>query len=184
MLFSMFLIGLGLAMDAFAVSVASGLALKDFRLGYGLWMGFYFGLFQFLMPLLGCTLGGSVRAYASAFGPYISFFLLAFLGSKAIADSGEEKNGLKTLSHRRLLAMAFATSIDALAAGVSFAFLPDVRLLPGCAIIGATTFALSFAGAVMGSKIPGISGKRAGILGGVVLLAIGGKLLIEGIMFP
>jgi len=88
---------------------------------------------------------------------------------------------MATLSHLRLLAMAVATSIDALAAGVSLAFMDGISLPTACALIGCTTFSISFAGAVLGAKIPGVSGRGAGITGGLVLIAIGVKLLLEGI---
>ena len=182
---SILLIGVSLSMDAFAVSVTNGLTLKNFNFRHALWMGLYFGGFQFLMPLIGCLLGGTVSRYVSTFGPYISFFLLAFIGGKMLFDSirggGDDESGMQKLSHRRLLAMAVATSIDALAVGVSFAFMEDVRLLPSCLLIGCTTFVISFAGAMLGSRIPGIGGKHAGILGGLVLIGIGVKLLIEGV---
>ena len=184
-MFSIVLIGVSLSMDAFAISVANGLTLKDFNWRHALWMGIYFGGFQFLMPLIGCLLGSTVSGYTSALGPYISFALLAFIGGKMLFDSlrgdddGDE--GMLKLSHRRLLVMAVATSIDALAVGVSFAYM-DVALLPSCIVIGITTFIISFCGAFLGSRIPGISGKKAGILGGIVLIAIGVKLLLEGIL--
>lgn len=181
---SILLIGVSLSMDAFAVSVTNGLTLKGFRPAHALWMGLYFGFFQFLMPLAGCLLGSTVSGYVSAVGPYISFALLAFIGGKMLLDSiqgGEDGDaGMLTLSHKRLLALAVATSIDALAVGVSFAFM-DVKLLPSCALIGCTTFAISVAGAFLGRAIPNVSGKKAGIAGGLVLIAIGAKLLLEGI---
>ena len=182
---SILLIGVSLSMDAFAISVTNGLTLKNFNWRHALWMGIYFGCFQFLMPLIGCFLGSTVSRYVTALGPYISFALLAFIGGKMLLDSirgGDDADeGMLTLSHKRLLAMAVATSIDALAVGVSFAFQPDVKLLPSCILIGCTTFVISFCGAMLGSKIPGLSGKKAGILGGIVLIAIGVKLLIEGV---
>ena len=170
-------------MDAFAISVANGLTLRPFRLSYALWMGLYFGLFQFLMPLLGCLLGSTVSRYVEAFGPYISFFLLCFIGGKMLLDSlhGEGESGMEALSHARLLAMAVATSIDALAVGVSFAFMDGLRLFPACALIGCTTFVLSFAGAMLGHAIPGVSGRRAGALGGAVLIALGVRMLVTGV---
>lgn len=170
-------------MDAFAVSLTNGLTLKGFRPAHALWMGLYFGFFQFLMPLVGCLLGSTVSGYVSAVGPYISFALLSFIGGKMLLDSlraGGEDAGMLTLSHRRLLAMAVATSIDALAVGVSFAFM-DVKLLPSCILIGCTTFTISLAGAFLGRVIPKVSGRRAGVAGGLVLIAIGVKLLLEGI---
>ena len=182
---SILLIGVSLSMDAFAISVTNGLTLKDFNWRHALWMGIYFGGFQFLMPLIGCFLGSTVSRYVTALGPYISFFLLAFIGGKMLFDSlrpgGDEEAGMQTLSHKKLLAMAVATSIDALAVGVSFAFMEDISLLPSCILIGCTTFVISFAGAMLGSRIPGLSGKKAGILGGIVLIGIGVKLLIEGV---
>ena len=181
---SILLIGVSLSMDAFAVSVTNGLTLKGFRPAHALWMGLYFGFFQFLMPLIGCLLGSTVSGYVSAVGPYISFALLAFIGGKMLLDSvhgGEDGDaGMLSLSHKRLLALAVATSIDALAVGVSFAFM-DVKLLPSCALIGCTTFTISAAGAFLGRAIPNVSGKKAGIAGGLVLIGIGVKLLLEGI---
>jgi putative Mn2+ efflux pump MntP len=182
---SILLIGVSLSMDAFAISVANGLTLKNFNVRHALWMGLYFGGFQFLMPLLGYLLGSTVSHYIMKLGPYISFALLAFIGGKMLLDSikgGEEASGQETLTHKALLAAAVATSIDALAVGVSFAFMEDVRLLPSCLLIGCTTFVISFGGAMLGSRIPGLSGKKAGIVGGLVLIGIGLKLLIEGVV--
>ena len=182
---SILLIGVSLSMDAFAISVANGMTLKNFHWRHALLMGLYFGGFQFLMPLIGCFLGSTVSDYVGAYGHYISFALLAFIGGKMLWDSirgGEEEGGMLKLSHKRLLLMAVATSIDALAVGVSFAFMEGIALVPSCLLIGCTTFVISFAGAVLGSKIPGVSGKKAGIIGGVVLIGIGVKLLLEGIL--
>lgn len=187
-MFSILLIGVSLSMDAFAISVTNGMTLaaaNPFRLRYAVCMGLYFGGFQFLMPLLGWLLGSGVKSYVDAWGPYISFFLLSFIGGKMIFDSvrpGAEDAGMTTLSHPRLLVLAVATSIDALAVGVSFAFMEDFSLLPSCALIGCTTFAISFAGALIGSRIPGVSGRKAGVIGGAVLVAIGVKLLAEGVI--
>jgi putative Mn2+ efflux pump MntP len=180
---SVFLIGIGLSMDALAVSVANGLTLRNFRIRHALWMGAYFGFFQFLMPLIGSFLAGTVSGYVSALGPYISFFLLLFIGGRMIWDSlrGDGEGSCMTeLSHRRLLTLAVATSIDALAVGVSFAFM-DIDLLPSCLLIGGTTFAVSFIGAELGGHIPGISCRHAGLLGGLVLVGIGVKILVEGV---
>ena len=184
---SILLIGISLSMDAFAVSVTNGLTLKNFNVRHALWMGLYFGGFQFLMPLLGCFLGSTVSRYVMKFGPYISFALLAFIGGKMLLESvrpakgGDDEDGMSVLSHKSLLAAAVATSIDALAVGVSFAFQEDVRLVPSCLLIGCTTFLISFLGAMLGSRIPGLSGKKAGIVGGLVLIGIGIKLLVEGV---
>lgn len=180
---SILLIGVSLSMDAFAVSLANSISLKELKLRHGLWMGAYFGFFQFLMPLIGALLGGGVSGYVSAWGPYISFFLLAFIGGKMVLDSFKDgaKGGVLRLTHGRLLMMALATSIDALAVGVSFAFM-DMKLLPSCTLIGLSTFAICLTGAMAGRRIPHVSGKRAGVIGGLVLIAIGVKLLIEGLL--
>ena len=185
MYLSILLIGVGLAMDAFAVSVADGLSLRPFKLRYAVWHGLYFGFFQFLMPLAGWLLGSTVSHYVEKYAPYISFFLLAFIGGKMLLDAlkpGDEDEGMASMSHLRLLLLAVATSIDALVVGVSFAFQEELRLLPACGLIGAVTFVISFGGAMLASRIPGIKGKRAGILGGAVLIGIGVKLLIEGLI--
>ena len=181
---SILLIGISLSMDAFAISVANGLTLKNFNIRHALWMALYFGGFQFLMPLIGYFLGSTVSHYVDRFGPYISFALLAFIGGKMLLDAikpGEGASGQETLTHKALLAAAVATSIDALAVGVSFAFQEDVRLLPSCLLIGCTTFLISFLGAMLGKSIPGLSGRKAGIVGGLVLIGIGIKLLVEGV---
>lgn len=177
------LIGVGLSMDAFAVSVTNGLTIPGYRCKHAAITAAYFGFFQGLMPLLGYLLGSTVSGVISAWGPYISFFLLAFIGVKMIAESvkgGEEKRKA-SLSHARLIVMAVATSLDALAVGVSFAFMPGVSLLPSVLLIAAVTFVICFAGGIIGSHVPGISTKAAGVLGGVVLCGIGIKLLLEGI---
>ena len=182
---SILLIGVSLSMDAFAISVANGLTLNNFKPRHALWMGLYFGGFQFLMPLIGYLLGSTVSHYVMKLGPYISFFLLAFIGGKMLLDGlrgGEDAGGTGDLTHKSLLASAVATSIDALAVGVSFAFMEGVKLLPSCLLIGCTTFVISFGGAMLGSRIPGLNGKKAGIVGGLVLIGIGIKLLLEGIL--
>ena len=171
-------------MDAFAVSVTNGLTIKPFRWRDALWLGLYFGGFQFLMTLVGWLLGSTVSGYISAVSPYVSFFLLAFIGGKMIWEAlrGGEAAGMLALSHRRLLALAVATSIDALAVGVSFAFSPPgPGIVLSCVLIGCTTFALSAAGGFLGSRIPGIRPQKAEIAGGCVLIAIGLKLLLAGL---
>lgn len=184
---SVILIGISLSMDAFAVSVTNGLTLRPFKTGYALWHGLYFGVFQCLMPLAGYVLGSTVSGYVTAIGPYVSFLLLAFIGGKMIVEAvkgGEEgSGGMATLSHRRLLALAVATSIDALAVGVSFAFSPPgPGVVLSCAVIGCTTFLIAFGGCIAASRIPGIQPRKAEIAGGIVLVCIGVKLLLEGIL--
>ncbi len=182
---SVLLIGISLSMDAFAVAVTNGLTLRPFRWSHALWMGLYFGAFQCLMPLAGNVLGSTVAGYAAAFGPYISFALLSFIGGKMIYESlhPDAEPGMSVLSHKKLLALAVATSIDALAVGVSFAFSPSAMgVTAACVLIGCTTFVIAAAGGFLGSRIPGIHPAKAGIVGGCVLIAIGIKLLIEGLL--
>ena len=180
---SVILIGISLSMDAFAVSVTNGIAMRPFKTGYALWHGLYFGAFQFLMPLAGYILGSTVSGYVTAIGPYVSFALLAFIGGKMILEAvhgGEEgSGGMAALSHKPL---AVACSIDAFAVGVSFAFSPPgPGVVLSCAVIGCTTFLIAFGGAMAASRIPGIRPKTAEIAGGIILVGIGVKLLLEGL---
>lgn len=186
---SIILIGVSLSMDAFAISLTNGLTVNGFKLRHAMLMAAYFGAFQFMMPLIGCFLAGTVSSYVSMLGPYISFFLLAFIGGKMIweavrGDDGDEENDggsiAVKLSPRRLIALAVATSIDALAVGVSFAFM-DVALIPSCIVIGVVTFIICVMGGMLGKYIPWLTGKRAEIVGGLILVGIGIKLLIEGV---
>lgn len=184
---SVILIGISLSMDAFAVSVSNGLSMRPFKKSYALWHGLYFGAFQCLMPLAGYVLGSTVSGYITAIGPYVSFALLSFIGGKMIVEAvrgGEDgSGGMAVLSHKRLLALAVATSIDALAVGVSFAFSPpDSGVVLSCVVIGCTTFLIASGGALAASRIPGIRPKKAEIAGGIVLVGIGVKLLLEGLL--
>ncbi len=182
---SIVLIGVGLSMDAFAITIAYGLAMKDYRLRHALLMAAYFGFFQFAMPLAGLFLAGTVSGKVEAYGPYISFALLAFIGFRmvwgALKDDGKHERVALCLTASRLCVLAVATSIDAFAVGVSFAFM-DVAPVLACAVIGAVTFIICCMGGALCRYMPNISGKRAEILGGIVLVGIGFKLLIEGIM--
>jgi putative Mn2+ efflux pump MntP len=175
-----FLIALSLAMDAFAVSVSCGLSVKDFSARHALLMGLYFGVFQALMIVLGWSLGSSVSHYVSSIGPYLSFLLLAVIGGKMIwnALSGDGSRCIICLTHRRLIVLAIATSIDALAVGVSFAFM-DVNLLLSAAVIGLVAFLLSVLGGLLGGRLSSVFRKRAEVIGGIVLIGIGLKILIE-----
>ena len=136
---SVLLIGISLSMDAFAVTVTNALSLRPFRGRDTLWSAVYFGGFQFLMPLLGALLAGTVSGHLMRFGPYISFVLLGYIGVKMILDAVKtdpEGDNVQTLTHARLFALAVATSIDALAVGITFAFLA-VRVVPAASAIAA-----------------------------------------------
>ena len=182
------LIGASLSVDAFAVTVGEGLACPRNRLKNAIKHSLYFGFFQALMPLIGFYLAGTVSGKIMSIGPYISFFMLAFVGGKLLFDSIKEKTDEKKedaaeekFSHSKAIMLALATSIDALAVGVSFAFTESSVILP-CVIIGATTFAFCALGGLLCAKLPKGSGKTAGIVGGIVLIGIGVKLFVEGVL--
>ncbi len=180
------LIALSLALDAFAISISTGLSVKDFRLPHALLMSAYFGVFQFIMPVIGWLLGHSVARFVANVGPWISFALLVAIGVKMIYDAlrpsgSDEPPPLIALSHGRLLVLAIATSIDAFAVGVSFAFM-DVKLWLSCLIIGLVTFILSMIGGLLGKKLGTRLQDHASLVGGIVLIAIGIKVLLENIL--
>ena len=174
-------------MDAFAVSIGKGLTVTRVRPVDVIKTALWFGGFQALFPLLGFFAANTFSKYVTAVDHWIIFALLAFIGGKMILEAvrgGEEgSGGMAALSHKRLLALAVATSIDALAVGVSFAFSPPgPGVVLSCAVIGCTTFLIAFGGAMAASRIPGIRPKTAEIAGGVVLVGIGVKLLLEGLL--
>ena len=178
---SILLIGVSLSMDALAISITNGMTLKDFSLRHALWMGLYFGGFQFLMPLLGCLLGSTVSGYVSAFGPYISFFLLAFIGGKMLWDAFHEEpeevfDKQAKLTIPVLFFQAIATSIDALAVGVSFAAL-SLNIASAATLIGLTTALCCIVALILGRHFGMKLGNKATIIGGIVLIAIGIKAL-------
>ncbi len=176
----LFLLAVGLSMDAFAVSVCKGMAMKKRTIGGPVIIGLWFGGFQALMPLIGYLAGSRFSHYISAVDHWVAFILLGLIGINMIREtlSGEEDNADASLAWREMLVLAIATSIDALAVGVTFAFL-NVRILPAVCLIGVTTFCLSAAGTGAGNII-GLKWKnRAAIAGGVVLILIGIKILIE-----
>lgn len=192
------IIAIVLATDAFAVSVCKGLATKEGYIKTGLLCGAWFGFFQALMPLLGWLLGYTVAAYIESVAPYVAFILLAFLGIKmiveAIGEMREQRRGdaegiciccadkrHASLGFSVMLTFAIATSIDALAAGLTFSAM-NAPILLAIGLIGVITFLTSFIGATLGAKIGSRWGSRASLAGGVVLLAIGVKILIEGFL--
>lgn len=178
------LLGLSLAADAFAVTVGEGLSCARSRTRDTLGRAAYFGAFQFIMPVIGFYLGSVVSEKISSAGAYISFVLLAFIGGKMLYEAirgKQEEKPQAGFSHGKTILLAVATSIDALAVGVSFAFTESSVWFPS-AVIGVVTFAVCVLGGLMCSKLPKGSGKTAGIIGGCVLIGIGIKLLLEGIL--
>lgn len=180
---SIFLIAVSLALDAFAVSVSSGIAVPGFGWKQAVKMGCWFGGFQCLMPLLGWSLGSSISRYIEAVDHWIAFGLLALIGGKMVLEAlrqgqGGEGAPAADLSARHLCVLAVATSIDALAVGVSMAFM-TVDILLSAAVIGLVAFALSVAGGLLGRRLGTLFQRRAALAGGVVLIAIGVKILAE-----
>lgn len=179
------LIAVGLSMDAFAVAVCKGLHMRRLSLPQTGAIALCFGGFQALMPFLGWLLGSGFAAYIESVDHWIAFGLLAFLGVRmileAIKGEDEDHDGA-TLRLPDLLMLGVATSIDALAVGVAFAVLPDVNIGFSVLFIGVTTFVLSAVGVIVGNKCGDRFGGKAGILGGVILCAIGTKILIEHLM--
>ena len=179
--FELFLIGIGLSMDAFAVSVCKGLSMQRIDKKYTLCIGLFFGGFQALMPLLGYFLGSRLAGSIERFDHWIAFLLLAFIGFNMIRESREEVKEEQTfagVNFKELIVLAIATSIDALAVGVTFAFL-QVKIVPAVTIIGCTTFALSLAGVYAGNVFGARYKSRAELTGGVILILIGLKILLE-----
>ncbi len=174
------LTAIGLAMDAVAVSISSGLSVRDVKFSQALKMALCFGFFQALMPWLGFLAGAQFRGEVEAYDHWVAFFLLSFLGVKLIkdsADAGEEKVD-SPFRTNKLLVLGIATSIDALAVGVSFSLL-EIGLLETVATIGLVTFALCLPAVWFGARLGKRMAKRADLVGGVILIGIGAKILIE-----
>lgn len=178
------IIGLGLSMDAFAVSVGNGINLKAEKFKTALKAGVFFGLFQAFMPLIGWTVGINLKSFISSFDHWIAFGLLVVIGLKMIRESSKlnrDKSGINFSSVKVLFILAVATSIDALIIGVSFAFI-NAPIFMSVIIIGAITFTLSFIGVFMGNRFGAFFGKKAEIIGGLILILIGTKILISHVL--
>ena len=180
----LFLIGVGLSMDAFAVAVCQGLCMPKLNLRQGGVIALYFGGFQALMPLIGWFLGSQFAGYIQSFDHWVAFVLLALIGGNMVREAlspEEEETSCAVnskLNHKKLFMMAVATSIDALAIGVAFAFM-DVLILPAVSLIGCTTFCLSLVGVVVGNFFGSRYKKRAELTGGIILILLGVKILLE-----
>ncbi|MCL2057095.1 MAG: manganese efflux pump MntP family protein, partial [Oscillospiraceae bacterium] len=179
----LFVIALALSMDAFAVSVCAGLAMGKAKLRQAAAVGLYFGGFQAAMPLIGYVAGSQISGITGEFSHWAAFGLLCFIGGKMIRESRAEDarvSGDAPVSPRKMLPLAVATSIDALAVGVSFA-LTDVRIIPAVSLIGAVTFFVSAAGVMFGGFFGAGHRAKAEFAGGAVLIIIGLKILLEGL---
>ena len=178
-LVSTFVIAVGLAMDAFSVSLAGGAALKKDIAKTALLTALMFGFFQFAMPVIGWLVGAPISSILDPYGYWVVVALFFFIGGKMIYDAvkGEEE-GVSLIGFKVLTLLAIATSIDALAVGISYGLLGEAILLPSV-IIGIVAFAFSFAGVLAGHKLSGVLGSKMEIFGGVILILIGCKFLLE-----
>ena len=179
------LLAVGLSMDALSVAVCKGLSMKKLSIKDGLIIALFFGGFQALMPAIGYFLGSRFENFINSFSHWITFILLGIIGGKMIFEAlkGEdesEQEGEYRLNIRELIMLAIATSIDALAVGIVFAA-QDAKLVFSVTVIGCITFALSFAGVIIGHKFGSKHEKKAEIAGGIILVLIGVKLLLQGL---
>ena len=178
------LIAVGLSMDAFAVSLCKGLCMKKLNYAHAFVIALFFGVFQAVMPLIGWLLGTQFERYVTPVDHWIAFGLLVYIGGKMIWDALHEKSEPEScdidqkLDIKELFTLAIATSIDALAVGITVAFL-QTDIVPAVALIGLITFALSFVGVWIGFKFGVRFQKKAEIAGGAVLILIGLKILLE-----
>lgn len=181
-LIELFLIAVGLSMDAFAVSVCKGLATQKVSGKHLLIVGAWFGGFQALMPAIGYLLGSSFQNYITSFDHWVAFVLLCLIGGNMIHESfssSDESSSDDSFTAKTMFLLAVATSIDALAVGITFALLPNVNILTAVFFIGSITFILSGAGIKIGS-IFGLKYKaKAEFSGGLILILIGAKILLE-----
>lgn len=183
-LFELLLIAVGLSMDAFAVSICKGLGMKEVNLKVAVVLALFFGGFQALMPLIGWALGSQFLGIIGPIDHWVAFVLLAVIGGKMLWEAFREDAGegdgkpADRIDLGEFLILAIATSIDALAVGISFAAL-SVDIVPSVALIGVTTFTFSIAGVFVGNFFGSRYEKPASIVGGVVLILIGTKILLE-----
>lgn len=184
-LLEIFLVGIGLSMDAFAVSICKGLAMPAVNKKQALLIGTYFGVFQALMPLAGWLLGSQFARHVTKLAPWIAFVLLAWIGGSMLRESLSKKEEDEEvepveLRHKELFLLAVATSIDALAVGVSFSMVElSVPIGAAAALIGCTTFAISVGGVFVGHIFGARYKNRAEFVGGAILILIGVKILLE-----
>ena len=180
-LIELFILSVGLSMDAFAVAICIGLATPKVSIKKYLTVGLYFGVFQAVMPLIGFFVASLFAETIIAYDHWVAFALLVFLGCKMIFESFKKDGDScedSSASPAKMLTLAFATSIDALAVGVSFAFL-RVAIVPAVSFIGVTTFLISVAGVKIGSIYGAKLKSKAELLGGVILILTGTKILLE-----
>ena len=183
------LTGIALAMDAFAVSICKGIKMKKLNWLHLVIIAIFFGGFQMLMPLIGWLLGSQFVQYIEPVDHWIAFILLAFIGGKMAIESFKKEEDEcaccgcgEKLDVKELFVLAIATSIDALAVGITFALYPDISVPSAISIIGIVTFVICSCGVLIGHKFGAKFKSKAELVGGIVLIAIGLKLLIEGLI--
>lgn len=181
------LLAIGLSMDALSVSIAGGIQIRNVRVSHAFKMAFFFGFFQALMPVLGAMAGTQLKSYISGFDHWIIFAILAFIGGKMIyeskfmKDTGKKKDTDPT-RFKILLLLAIATSLDALAVGLSLSFIMVMgNILLTAAFIGAVTFVLCFAGVLLGNLAGHFFEDKIEIAGGLILIGVGIKILLDHI---
>lgn len=196
----LFFIAIGLSMDAFAVSICHGLSMEKANFKKALIIGLYFGIFQAVMPLIGYIAGSQFASLIDKYDHWVAFILLACIGVKMIIESqkrDEDTDGcgnksgsvgcsLKSeeasLEPKKMIPLAFATSVDALAVGISFAFI-DVKIMPAVTLIGITTLTLSMIGVKIGNLFGAKFKSKAELAGGIILVIIGFKILLDHFKF-
>lgn len=179
-IFELFLLAVGLSMDAFAISICKGLSMSRISLKKMIITGLWFGGFQALMPLTGYFLGSAFEKYIADFDHWTAFIFLSFIGINMIRESFSKDNQVdSSLGFKIMLAMAVATSIDALAVGITFGLLPDVNIIFAVSFIGIVTFIFSAVGVKIGNSFGMKYRSKAEISGGIILILIGTKILIE-----
>ena len=179
-LLTLFITAVGLSMDAFAVAICKGLAMKKLSWKKALIIGLWFGGFQALMPTIGYLLGTRFESYVTAIDHWIAFVLLALIGANMVKESfsKEEESSNDAVDFKTMFLLAIATSIDALAVGVTYAFL-QVRIVPAVSFIGVITFTLSIVGVKIGNVFGLKYKSKAELAGGIILIVMGIKILLE-----
>ena len=177
------LVGIGLSMEAAAVAMSNGICMDKPKFKTAFLIAFFFGLFQGVMPLIGYFAGSTFSNFISNIDHWVAFGLLSVIGGKMVVDSfKDEKQECKFITIRLLIVQAIATSIDALAVGVTFAVM-SVNILSAVSIIAITTFSISLASVYIGKKFGSFLESKAELLGGIILVGIGVKILIEHLFF-
>lgn len=178
----LFMVAVGLSMDAFAISICKGLTLRKMEWDKSLITGIYFGFFQAMMPLIGYVLGIQFSQSITNFDHWIAFILLSYIGINMIKESKEDETQNQSFGFKTMIPLAIASSIDALAVGITFAFL-NVNIINAVIFIGITTFIFSFFGVKIGNVFGSKYKSKAELCGGIILILMGVKILIEHLFF-